>query len=629
MALGIGMSAVNTRAAVGALLGVRSSFVRTPKFGGRSDSKADPDARRGLHGLPVGSVELMISGVLLACFFLGLSDDFALIGSPFLLLFAAGFLWVGGARFVESGRRATVSTAVRFPVLRWSAAASVVAGVVAVVLGMNSIWRTPPVAALASRVAGLDLARAEWKVRGSSVAGIEARTDGLTLDVALDPESGGREEGEIFIDLAGPLAPMGASLADSRELVFDVAYPRHFSGELQAFVSDAEGNSQYGSIAFVERHDSLRRVRVGIAPSSFTPAMGYTDPDFDAERSIRRIGLKISAQSDRVRGRAYRPFNGELAVAGVRVVPRGEVVPPEIRRVAVDGIHRPQPVPWEDFVASSGADRPWPLGYAYSGPLSTEQRETLDQTYRALNRHGLGFTRVYIGDYRTGLVLDSEGRPVGVEPPFLDYLDELAEIANRHGVTVMFSLMDNTLLDGKGVEYPQFVVDRKASERFVARVLVPIVERLAGRQVIWDLFNEPENVTGATLSDVQALVDRALTVLRRADANARFTVVSRSARELVYWRGRGLDVLSHNVFDQRGLASAVNLAKTVELDAPVWIAEMDPNLASLTSLESLRSAGYRGVGLWGWETGDKYDWSSDALERIVSPLVAAMEKDKL
>ena len=422
---------------------------------------------------------------------------------------------------------------------------------------------------------------------------------------------------------AGPLAPLGASLSDSRELVFDIAYPRNFSGELQAFVSDAEGKSQYGSIAFVERHDALRRVRVGIAPGSLTPAMGYTDPDFDAQRSIRRVGLKVSAQSDRVRGRGYRPFRGELTVAGVRVVPRGDSAPPEIRTVPADGIHRPQPASREDFLASSGADRPWPLGYAFSGPLSADRRKTLDQTYAALHRHGLGFTRVYIGDYRTGLVFDAAGSVAGVEPQFLDFLDDLAEIANRHGVTVMFSLMDNTVLDGKGVEFPQFVVDRKESDRFVARVLAPVVEKLAERQVIWDLFNEPENVTGAELHAVQDFVDRALTVLRRSDADAKFTVVSRSARELVYWRGRGLDVLSHNVFDQLGLASAVNLTATTELDAPVWIAEMDPELATVKTLEALRRAGYRGVGLWGWETGDKYDWSADELERIVSPLVPA------
>ena len=623
MALGVGMSAVNTRAAVGALLGVRSPFVRTPKFGGRSDSEADPDARRGLLGPPVGSVELMISGVLFACLLLGLSNDFALIGAPFLLLFAAGFLWVGGARFVEAGRRVTVSTAVRFPALRWSAAAAVVAVTVVIVLGTDSTWRAPPEIALASRVAGVDLTRAEWKVRGSSVARTEARLGGLTLDVDLDPESRAREEGEIFIDLTGPLAPLGASLSDSRELVFDIAYPRHFTGELQAFVSDAEGKSQYGTIVFVERHDALRRVRVGIAPGSLTPAMGYTDPDFDAQRSIRRVGLKVGAQSDRVRGRGYRPFRGELTVAGVRVVSRGDSAPPEIRTVPADGIHRPQPASREEFLASSGADRPWPLGYAFSGPLSAEQRKTLDQTYAALHRHGLGFTRVYIGDYRTGLVLDAAESVTGVEPQFLDFLDDLAGIANRHGVTVMFSLMDNTMLDGKGVEFPQFVVDRKESDRFVARVLAPVVEKLAERQVIWDLFNEPENVTGAELSEVQDFVDRALTVLRRSDADAKFTVVSRSARELVYWRERGLDVLSHNVFDQLGLASAVNLTATTELDAPVWIAEMDPELATVKTLEALRRAGYRGVGLWGWETGDKYDWSADELERIVSPLVPA------
>ena len=182
------------------------------------------------------------------------------------------------------------------------------------------------------------------------------------------------------------------------------------------------------------------------------------------------------------------------------------------------------------------------------------------------------------------------------------------------------------MLDGKGVEFPQFVVDPEESNRFITRVLAPIVEKLADRNVIWDLFNEPENVTGAELSKVQDFVDRALTVLRMSDADAKFTVVSRSADELVYWRGRGLAVLSHNVFDQRGLNSAINVTAMTELDAPVMIAELDPELATVQSLEALRLAGYRGVGLWGWETGDKYDWSADELERIVSPLVPAREK---
>ena len=339
--------------------------------------------------------------------------------------------------------------------------------------------------------------------------------------------------------------------------------------------------------------------------------------------------VAISAQSDRVRGRGYRPFSGELAVAGVRFVPRTGATQPDDRTVAAGDVHPSMPVSWEEFRVSSGADRPWPLGYAFSGPLSVDQRETLDQSYAALEEHGLGFTRVYVGDYRTGLILDAAGRVAGVEPQFLEFLDGLAEIANRRGVTVMFSLMDNTVLDGKGVEFPEFVVDREESDRFIALVLVPLIEKLAERQVIWDLFNEPENVTGAELSTVQHFVDRALSKLRQADADARFTVVSRSARDLVHWRGRGLDILSHNIFDPRGLVSAVDLRAKIELDAPVWIAEMDPELATKEALEALHSAGYRGVGLWGWGTGDKYDWSAGKLNQIVSPLIRTGEKTEL
>ncbi|MEM7233390.1 MAG: glycosyltransferase, partial [Planctomycetota bacterium] len=126
MALGIGMSAVNSRAAFGALLGVKSPFVRTPKFGGRSDSDADPGSKRGSVSVAPGILELAISGILLGCLSIGLRHDFALIGAPFLLLFAFGFLWVGGTRFAESERRETVTTIARSPALRWSSTLAVV-----------------------------------------------------------------------------------------------------------------------------------------------------------------------------------------------------------------------------------------------------------------------------------------------------------------------------------------------------------------------------------------------------------------------------------------------------------------------------------------------------------------------
>src|SRR6202034_302715 len=67
MALGIGISAVNALAVVTALLGLRSGFVRTPKFGSRGDCDPDSTPSRRHLRLPSGLIELLIAGVLYAC----------------------------------------------------------------------------------------------------------------------------------------------------------------------------------------------------------------------------------------------------------------------------------------------------------------------------------------------------------------------------------------------------------------------------------------------------------------------------------------------------------------------------------------------------------------------------------
>ncbi|MEM7473768.1 MAG: hypothetical protein AAF483_02175, partial [Planctomycetota bacterium] len=626
MALGVGMSALNTRAALGALLGIQSPFIRTPKFGGQSkatsvSAESDPASRRFRYGLPQGVTELVVAGALFACLFLSLRSAFALVGSPFLLLFAIGFLWVGVARFVDSGQQAAVVKS-KVPKSRLTGSAAVAFASAGLVLCIAAFLHANKSTEVTSRAAGFNLIYAGWSPRGAVVGAIERRQGDLRLDVDLNSKTDALEEGEISIDLTGPLASLGRSLSKAEKLEFDIRYPHHFTGELQAFVSDSNGKNQYGSIAFVERRDALRQRRVSIAPSMFTPAMGHTDPGFSTDRAIQRIGLKVSAQSDRVRGQGYRPFRGELSVSSIRVVRRAESEMPQVLPVAQDRIHKRQTASKEKFISSSGVDRPWPLGYAFSAPLSPEQIKVLEETYSEQGRHGFGFSRVYIGDYRTGLRFDELGQVSGIESHFLDYLDRHAEIANHHGVTVMFSLVDNTMLDGKGHDYPQFIANPADSNRFIQRVLRPIVERLSDRKVVWDLFNEPENATAVNLAEIQDFVDRSISELRAADQDAVLTIVSRNANDLIYWRGRGLDILSHNIFDERGIKSALNSEMAEQLDSPVWVAEMDPALATRETLESLRQAGYRGVGLWGWGTNDKYNWEREELSTISTPLAS-------
>jgi hypothetical protein len=275
------------------------------------------------------------------------------------------------------------------------------------------------------------------------------------------------------------------------------------------------------------------------------------------------------------------------------------------------------------FVATSGVDRPWPIGYGFSGPLTDAHIDDLDRGYEAIASLGCTFTRVYIGDYRTGLLFDGKGTITGVDPTFLRYVDRLAEVANQHGITVMFSLTDNTMADGRGLESVELLEGSDASELFINNALAPLIKKLKGRQVIWDVFNEPENVTAIPLRDIQRYVDRVLAVGRRADPEARFTVVSRSRPDIVYWQGRGLDLYSHNIFTDKSIEESI--AEVLLLDAPIMVAEMAPQLATSANLEALRAAGYSGVGIWGWDTDDKYAWGLGDLGRIAAPLVRMSE----
>jgi cellulose synthase/poly-beta-1,6-N-acetylglucosamine synthase-like glycosyltransferase len=91
MAVGIGISVMNTRAMIEALLRRRSPFVRTPKYAGRRDSAPDPvigDARRVF---PPGTIEAALTVTMLLSVVLSLTEPFALVSLPFVVLFASGY----------------------------------------------------------------------------------------------------------------------------------------------------------------------------------------------------------------------------------------------------------------------------------------------------------------------------------------------------------------------------------------------------------------------------------------------------------------------------------------------------------------------------------------------------------
>lgn len=96
MAVGIGLTIINTRAVLEALFGVETSFVRTPKFAieGATPSRRNIEKkyRRRSGWLPYAE---LAAGTYFA-FMVGFAiSTYNFLAAPFLLLFVAGYYWAG------------------------------------------------------------------------------------------------------------------------------------------------------------------------------------------------------------------------------------------------------------------------------------------------------------------------------------------------------------------------------------------------------------------------------------------------------------------------------------------------------------------------------------------------------
>jgi hypothetical protein len=97
MAIGVGISAVNSRAVIEAILGRQSPFVRTPKYNGEKHSEVDPLVSSRRRRIPQGTFEIALGVVMTLCAALSLSRSHTIVATPFLVLFACGFLAIGWA----------------------------------------------------------------------------------------------------------------------------------------------------------------------------------------------------------------------------------------------------------------------------------------------------------------------------------------------------------------------------------------------------------------------------------------------------------------------------------------------------------------------------------------------------
>ena len=104
MSIGIGIALNNAIACLEALFGHESPFIRTPKYGDAIAPAQGPKAasKTKLSVIPIPSLKLSITfleiafGLLMLwCAQLSLQIENTAVSLPFLILFAAGYLYVG------------------------------------------------------------------------------------------------------------------------------------------------------------------------------------------------------------------------------------------------------------------------------------------------------------------------------------------------------------------------------------------------------------------------------------------------------------------------------------------------------------------------------------------------------
>jgi hypothetical protein len=100
MAMGIGLTITNSRAVIEALLGIKTSFKRTPKYRVEKRGQVVQAAKYRKRLGIVPWIELLVGGYfVLTIWYAIVNENFFTV--PFLLLFVFGYLYTGLASLLE------------------------------------------------------------------------------------------------------------------------------------------------------------------------------------------------------------------------------------------------------------------------------------------------------------------------------------------------------------------------------------------------------------------------------------------------------------------------------------------------------------------------------------------------
>jgi len=242
------------------------------------------------------------------------------------------------------------------------------------------------------------------------------------------------------------------------------------------------------------------------------------------------------------------------------------------------------------------------------------------------NMHNMGITvlRVWVNEADMGDVIDGNDYVAGVTATWKANFTNMVHLAANNGIRLYV-----TLNNGRA----DWLENPAQAAAYLTNALIPLITTYQGNTNIFaiDLMNEIDGVvqgplgnyttTGATWPQAQAYISTFAAAVHSADPTRKVTCSTgwHQWYNLGYFLGLGLDFYDfHNYQDSPSFPPA----STLGMNKPIYIGECGQgtdawndsiqSTCELDALNSARSGGYAGVGIWDYE----YPGSSDIFAMV-------------
>ena len=272
-------------------------------------------------------------------------------------------------------------------------------------------------------------------------------------------------------------------------------------------------------------------------------------------------------------------------------------------------------LPWVHYGIDFGANAWSPEG----GVAGATEREHLDSTFSAIAAAGVQYLRWFLFcDGRAGIQFSDRGRPTGLDLFVFRDIDAGLAAAQRHGLAVMFVLLDFLWCGAasvvRGVQLggrTHVLRDAENRAALLDTVLGPLFERYGRDPAIfaWDIINEPEWIKTLSSEQLRTFLVDAVS-LAHATAQQPITIGSAGTRWRDMYKGLGLDFYQVHWYDSLKRQPPLDTpVQELGFDRPVLLGEFPTRGSHRSSsdiVDAARSAGYSGAFYWSVLSKDDY-----------------------